>query len=1150
MARYWVGTDGAWSDTANWSDTTGGTGGFSVPTASDDVFFDASSGSGTVTVDVSSVCDDLDFTGFTGTFAGSAALAISGSLTLATGMTRTYTGAITFNSTATGKTLTFNGKTTASSCTFNGVGGGWTVQDAWNNDSSTIGLSSGSLDTNGQTITCNTFQVTGSLTKSLSLGSSTINCGRFFNSTSNTTFSAGTSTISITGPNTTIWSGGGFTYNIVTISGTNSGTLVMTGAATFGTLTINGPTNKTQTYTFDSNQTVTGTLTIAGNSLTNRLLVQSDTLGSPITITAATTTLSNVDFMDITGAGAGSWSGTSIGNALGNSGITFTTPVTRYAVVAGNWSSTGVWSATSGGASGASVPLCHDTVILDASSAAGTYTMDMPRACADLDCAGFTRTLTSGLLDLYLYGSITFSSGMTFNNGNDFWFLMSGSSETITSNGKIFYSLITRRPGCTFTLQDALFITSVAYLYAGTFDANDFNVTARAVYISASTINMGAGTWDLTGAGIVVWSIFSGVTINTETSTMVISDTSSSGKTFAGGDKTYNALRFTGAGTCSYTISGSNTFTTLESTKTNAYSINFTAGTTQTITNWNISGSSGNIVTINSNTTGTHTLTKAGGGQVRADYLDIRHSVATPSDTWYAGVNSTDNQSIATAGSGWIFSVPPPTVTTQAVSDISDLTATGNGNITDDGSGVLSERGFIVRTTTSEVYTNGFETNATGFTQVSGTTADWARTTVRAQTGTYSYGSGLIGNNQTSGTQYTQVFTGDGLLTFSYKVSTEEDYDFLYFYIDDVLQFSASGEVDWTTVSYPLTSGTHTFKWMYEKDVSVSDGDDKVFIDNISINDYGARNYPEVGTFSEGAFTGSLTSLTPEETYYVRAYAENQGGFGYGSEVSFTTLETPLVPEVTTQAVSSVATTSVTGNGTIIDENGSDVTRRGFVLSTSTQANPGSTSPEASAYSIIASDSGSFSVGAYTKSVTGLTTQTTYYIRAFTENSVGFAYGEELSFITAGLPTATIQSPSARQSTTATLNGTVSDDGELSVTARGFVYDTVSRALPGNVAPASSGYASTAGDTGTFTEGTFNEPITGLSQNTTYYARAYAQNSVGYRYSDELTFSTLVFPNSTSVTNGTTNSVTLTNKQTTGVAIINLDTTTTNVTNL
>jgi hypothetical protein len=54
-------------------------------------------------------------------------------------------------------------------------------------------------------------------------------------------------------------------------------------------------------------------------------------------------------------------------------------------------------------------------------------------------------------------------------------------------------------------------------------------------------------------------------------------------------------------------------------------------------------------------------LTKTGGGVISSDYLNIQHSVASPANTWYAGANSTNNQATATAGSGWIFTVPPAT---------------------------------------------------------------------------------------------------------------------------------------------------------------------------------------------------------------------------------------------------------------------------------------------------------------------------------------------------------------------------------------------------------------------------------------------------------------------------------------------------------
>ena len=78
--RYFINVGTNWNDSANWSDTSGGTGGFSIPSPTDDVFFDANSGD--CTVDSGSYCQDLDFTGYIGTFSGTSALDIYGSLLL------------------------------------------------------------------------------------------------------------------------------------------------------------------------------------------------------------------------------------------------------------------------------------------------------------------------------------------------------------------------------------------------------------------------------------------------------------------------------------------------------------------------------------------------------------------------------------------------------------------------------------------------------------------------------------------------------------------------------------------------------------------------------------------------------------------------------------------------------------------------------------------------------------------------------------------------------------------------------------------------------------------------------------------------------------------------------------------------------------
>ena len=110
--RYWVGNGGDWSDNTNhWSASSGGAGGASLPTSSDDVFFDANSfsaGSQTVTIDVTAYCLNMDWTGATDTptLAGGLASHIYGSLTLIAGMTVTQSGYLYFRATSGTHTIT------------------------------------------------------------------------------------------------------------------------------------------------------------------------------------------------------------------------------------------------------------------------------------------------------------------------------------------------------------------------------------------------------------------------------------------------------------------------------------------------------------------------------------------------------------------------------------------------------------------------------------------------------------------------------------------------------------------------------------------------------------------------------------------------------------------------------------------------------------------------------------------------------------------------------------------------------------------------------------------------------------------------------------------------------------------------------------
>ncbi len=205
--RYWVGGTASWDGTAGtkWALTSGGGGGQAVPTSTDDCFFDAASGVSTVTiVTVGATCNNLDFTGFTGTLAGSQALAVSGSLTMSTGMTKTWTGPLTLNSTVAGKTITSNGKTFGNTVILSsaGTGGGtWSLQDNF--------------------VTSSSFQVTGTSTvfdlNNFNLTTTNVILN---NGSTQRTFTFGSGTVFLTGTGT-VWNGG---TNFLTINA-NTGTI-------------------------------------------------------------------------------------------------------------------------------------------------------------------------------------------------------------------------------------------------------------------------------------------------------------------------------------------------------------------------------------------------------------------------------------------------------------------------------------------------------------------------------------------------------------------------------------------------------------------------------------------------------------------------------------------------------------------------------------------------------------------------------------------------------------------------------------------------------------------------------------------------------------------------------------------------------------
>jgi len=158
----------------------------------------------------------------------------------------------------------------------------------------------------------------------------------------------------------------------------------------------------------------------------------------------------------------------------------------------------------------------------------------------------------------------------------------------------------------------------------------------------------------------------------------------------------------------------------------------------------------------------------------------------------------------------------------------------------------------------------------------------------------------------------------------------------------------------------------------YDTEPEPSIGDNKVEFDG----------EPEGATFSV-----TLTGLGFATKYYARAYAINRETTIYGEELSFTTL--PVVPAVTTAAISDTSYTSATSGGEVTAAGGAEVTARGVCWSTS----PGPTVEDSK------TNDGE-GLGAFTSSLTGLADNTSYYVRAYATNSAGTGYGEELSFTT------------------------------------------------------------------------------------------------------------------------------------------------------
>ena len=267
-----------------------------------------------------------------------------------------------------------------------------------------------------------------------------------------------------------------------------------------------------------------------------------------------------------------------------------------------------------------------------------------------------------------------------------------------------------------------------------------------------------------------------------------------------------------------------------------------------------------------------------------------------------------------------------------------------------------------------------------------------------------------------------------------------------------------------------------------------SDGNDSITVRGVC---WGTVQNPTVDNTKStdgkgiGSFTSIITGLTPSATYYFRAYATNSVGTAYGTQISTTTLA--ATPVLTMTAMTNITLTSAKCSVNITDDRGSTITARGICWSKS--SNP----------SVVDSKTNrGTGKGIFADSISGLTPNIVYYVRAYATNSIGTAYSSQVSFTTlTSTPVLTTQTSSAVTATTAISGGTITSDGGVTITAVGVCWATTQNPT--------IAYSKTRDDISTG----FFSYLTELMPNTTYYVRAYATNSLGTSYGAQISFMTL-----------------------------------------
>jgi hypothetical protein len=602
---------GNWNDVNCWSSISGGSGGASVPTSVDDVFFDSNTPNGTHTVNIQAHCKKFDCTGWTGTLAGNQLFNLYGDLTFSLGVTHTSTC-----------NFVIRGE-----CSLTTVGQGFNRIE---------------VQPTGELTLQDDLILTGNYTNQ---GFRVLDGGNFVHNNKKVKFSS-------TAPNNFIQG-----YGIVFYD------LEKEERAVGGTLTLQGY------FTVENDFKVTAYHpTLIAPAYKVLVSATKNDLNAEITCNGIVTIL-GCDLWRIVAKGTASWNLTSSpwlpnGDCGGNSGITFVAPINTYwvhgASTKGFWMNSTFWKTESGGSVQARYPLPQDTAIFDENSFPDPgKTVDM--GWTTLIGKTVWQNVTNNPVwefsgSLPIFGSVQLDTGMSMS-GNGTFLLSGYGQQYLDMKGIDSTNKMIPQQGSFYTLLSNLKCDQIGLDNGGGWDLNDFDVFARsvaintsnyqAIYLRSGTLSFNAGPFlrpGILNVGInsnwhkgTATIIFRGDTdgeiqfLNVDVHKVILED----------GAKIY----FRGSG---------------------GYFDNYEIGKNCVITTYNTNTITVQNLTIGEGTTiDGHGFTKTGGGTIAVENITLKNSVTSPVNTFFA-INSVDlggntNWTFQTV-SGWagkIFGIEP-----------------------------------------------------------------------------------------------------------------------------------------------------------------------------------------------------------------------------------------------------------------------------------------------------------------------------------------------------------------------------------------------------------------------------------------------------------------------------------------------------------